>query len=61
LDCKESISDEIRWKKESRNTKIKWLDCIDNDLKSMGAKRWRKKAEGRSVWAIMLKEALVKL
>jgi hypothetical protein len=34
---------------------------VKNDVKLMGAKRWRKKAEGRSVWAIILKEALVKL
>jgi hypothetical protein len=27
----------------------------------MGVKRWRKKAEDRSAWAIILKEALVKL
>jgi hypothetical protein len=36
---------------KSRKTKIKvrWLDCIENDLKSIGVKRWRKKAEDRSV------------
>jgi hypothetical protein len=27
----------------------------------MGVKRWRKKAEDRSVWVIILKEVLVKL
>jgi hypothetical protein len=40
---------------------LRWLDCIENDLKSMGVKRWREKEEDRSVWAIMLKEAVVKL
>jgi hypothetical protein len=40
---------------------LRWLDCNENDLKWMGAKRWRKKAEGRSVWAVILKGALVKL
>jgi hypothetical protein len=38
---------------------LRWLDCIENDPKSMGAKRWRKKAEDKSVWAVILKEALV--
>jgi hypothetical protein len=28
--------------------KLKWLDCIENDLKCMCVKRWRKKAEDRS-------------
>jgi hypothetical protein len=27
----------------------------------MGVKRWRKKVEDRSIWAIIMKEALVKL
>jgi hypothetical protein len=27
----------------------------------MGVKRWKKKAKDRSVWAIILKEAVVKL
>jgi hypothetical protein len=37
------------------------MDCTENDLKSMGVKRWRKKAEDKSVLAFILKEALVKL
>jgi len=26
---------------------LKWLDCIENDLKLMDVKRWRKRAEDR--------------
>jgi len=36
-----------------------WLDRIENELTVMGAKRWTKKVEDRSVWAIFLKETLV--
>jgi hypothetical protein len=39
----------------------RWTDYIENDLKSMPVKRWRKKAKDRSVWAVILKEVLVKL
>jgi hypothetical protein len=28
--------------------KLRWLDCIENDLKWMGVKRWRKKGGERS-------------
>jgi hypothetical protein len=35
--------------------------CIENYLKAMGIMRQRKKAEDKSVWAIVLKEAVVKL
>jgi hypothetical protein len=41
--------------------KLKWIDCIEDDLKSMVVRRWWKKAKDRSVWAIILKESLVKL
>ena len=35
-------------RKEER-TKYKWLDCTENDPKSMGVKRHRKKREDISV------------
>jgi len=34
--------------------KLRMLDCIEDDLKSMSVKRWEEKAEDRSVWAIIL-------
>jgi hypothetical protein len=39
--------------------KLRWLDCIQNDLKLVGVKSWEE--EDRSVWAVILKEALVKV
>jgi hypothetical protein len=53
------------WKPDGRGKvgrpKLRWLDGTENDLKFTGVKRWRKNAEDRSLWAIILKEALVKL
>jgi hypothetical protein len=46
-------------RRKAGRSKLRWLDCTENHLKSMGVKRWRKKAEDRSVWANILKEALV--
>jgi hypothetical protein len=48
-------------RRKSGRPNLRWLVCTENDLKSMGVKRWRKKAEDRSVWIIILKEPLVKL
>jgi hypothetical protein len=48
-------------RRKAGRPKLRWLDCIENNLKSMGVKRWRKKAEDRSAWAIILKQTLVKL
>jgi hypothetical protein len=48
-------------KRKVGRPKLRWLDCIENDLKFVGVKRWRKKAEDRSAWAITLKEVMVKI
>ena len=48
-------------RRKAGRPKLKWLDGTENDLNKMGVKRWRKKAEDRSVWVIILKEVLVKL
>jgi hypothetical protein len=38
--------------------RLRWLHCVEDYLKTMGVMRWRKRAEQ---WAIILKEAIVKL
>ena len=48
-----------RRRKKAGIPEFMWLDRIENELTLMGAKRWTKKVEDRSVWAIFLKEALV--
>lgn len=40
--------------------KLIWLDCCEEDLKSMGVKGWKENAEDRSVWTIIPREELVK-
>jgi hypothetical protein len=44
-------------RRKARRTKLKWLDCTENDLQSMGVKRHGKKAEDRCVSATILKQA----
>jgi hypothetical protein len=41
--------------------RLRWLDCVRDDVKTLGVKRWRKRAEDREEWVIILKEAMVKL
>jgi hypothetical protein len=37
-------------RRKAGRPKLRWLDCIENDLKSMGVKRWREKAEDICMW-----------
>jgi len=48
-------------RRKAGRPKLRWLDCTENDMKSMCVTRRAEKAEYISVWAIILKEALVKL
>jgi hypothetical protein len=34
---------------------------VEDDLKTLGVRRWRKRAEDREEWVIILKEAMVKI
>lgn len=48
-------------RRKAGRPKLKWLHSIENYLKSNGYKRSRNKTQYRTAWAIILKEALVKL
>jgi hypothetical protein len=39
--------------RRARRPKLSWLNYTENELKSMGVKRWRKKPEDRFVWAVI--------
>jgi hypothetical protein len=45
-------------RRKAGRPKLRWLNCVRNDMKLMSVKRWRKKAEDTSVWAVFLKEVL---
>lgn len=51
----------LEGKRDRGRPRLRWLDCIEEDLRKVGIRRWRKRAEDRSDWAIVLKEALAKL
>jgi hypothetical protein len=48
-------------RREPGRPRLRWLDCVGDDLKTLGVRRCRKMAEDREEWAIILKEAMVKL
>jgi hypothetical protein len=40
---------------------LRWLDCFENDMISMGVKRWGNKAEDSKLWAIIWIGTVAKL
>jgi hypothetical protein len=41
--------------------RLRWLDWVEDNLKTLGVRRRREMAEDREEWAIILKEKMVKL
>jgi transcription termination factor 2 len=41
--------------------RLRWLDDVEADIKALGVKRWRIKAQDRKEWSAILREAKAKL
>jgi hypothetical protein len=41
--------------------KLRWLDDVEDDMKALGFRRWRIKAQDRNEWTAIKREAKVKL
>jgi hypothetical protein len=37
----------------------RWLDDVENDLKKLGVRGWRKTAKDRDIWQLVLKDARI--
>jgi len=36
-------------RRKAGGPKLRWFNCVESDLKSIGIKRWKKKSKNRSV------------
>jgi hypothetical protein len=41
--------------------KLRWLDDVEADIKTLGIKRWRLKSQDRKEWTVILREAMANL
>jgi hypothetical protein len=41
--------------------KLRWLDDVEDEIKALGMRRWRIKAQDRNEWTDIKREAKVKL
>jgi hypothetical protein len=42
-------------------SRLRWLDDVKADIKALGIKRWRLRAQDRKEWSVILREAKAKL
>jgi len=54
-----NLKDELKAKRSIGRPRRRWLDDAENDLKKIGVIRWRKTANDRDVWKLILKEASI--
>jgi hypothetical protein len=45
--------------KKCGKPRARWLESVETDLRKMGVKNWRRKAQDREQWRTILKEAKV--
>jgi hypothetical protein len=55
------LDDKPGGKRRRGRPKLRWLDDVEANLRSMGVKRWRTKVLNREEWALIIKEAKAKL
>jgi len=52
-----NLKDELKAKRSIGRPRRRWLDDVENYLKKIGVRSWRKIARDRDVWELILKEA----
>jgi hypothetical protein len=55
------LDDKPGGKRRRGRPRLRWLDDVKADLRSMGVKRWRMKVLNRKEWASNIKEAMAKV
>jgi hypothetical protein len=47
---KRVMTEKIYTRRKRGRPKVRWLDNVQEDVRAMGIKRWRGKAQDRDVW-----------
>jgi hypothetical protein len=58
---KEIFEEKLEGRRGRGRPRLRWINDVEEDLRMLGMKRWRKKALEREEWAFVIKEAKVTL
>jgi hypothetical protein len=59
---KKIFEENLEGRRDRGRPRLRWLNDVEDDLRMLGVKRWRRrKALEREEWALVIKEAKVKL
>jgi hypothetical protein len=58
---KKIFEEKLEGRRGRGRPRLRWINVVEEDLRMLGVKRWRKKALYREEWAFVIKEAKVKL
>jgi hypothetical protein len=58
---KKIFEEKLEGRRGRGRPRLRWVNDVEEDLRILGVKRWRKKALDRREWASAIKKAKVKL
>jgi len=58
---KKLFEEKIEGRRGRGRRRLRWIDDVEEDIRKLGVKRWRRKALDREEWASIIKEAKAKL
>ena len=58
---KKLFEEKIEGRRGRGRPRLRWIDDVEEDIRKLGVKRWRRKALDREEWASIIKEAKAKL
>ena len=58
---KKIFEGKLEGRRRKGRPRLRWINDVEDDLRKLGMKRWRKKALDREEWASIIREAKAKL